>query len=165
MWAKLKGFTVVELLIVIVVIGILATVSVVAYNGVQQRAKVNKKQAEISILHDKLDNYDTFNSSGFSSTTDSITVLDLGSLASNVILANDIYNLSPCQASPMTKDKYCFVAYKSNIAPYTQHHYTIWWNDTKKKWVVSSNISSAENFSGDPSAPGTGAFPQSDQVN
>lgn len=36
--AKQPGFTIVELLIVIVVIGILATVTVVAYNGVQQRA-------------------------------------------------------------------------------------------------------------------------------
>ena len=34
-----KGFTIVELLIVIVVIAILATVTVVAFNGVQQRAR------------------------------------------------------------------------------------------------------------------------------
>jgi prepilin-type N-terminal cleavage/methylation domain-containing protein len=33
-----KGFTIVELLIVIVVIGILAAITVVAYNGIQQRA-------------------------------------------------------------------------------------------------------------------------------
>ena len=34
-----KGFTIVELLIVIVVIGILASITVVAYNGVQKRAQ------------------------------------------------------------------------------------------------------------------------------
>lgn len=34
-----KGFTIVELLIVIVVIAILATISIVAYNGIQQRAQ------------------------------------------------------------------------------------------------------------------------------
>lgn len=34
-----SGFTIVELLIVIVVIGILAAITIVAYNGVQQRAK------------------------------------------------------------------------------------------------------------------------------
>ena len=33
-----KGFTIVELLIVIVVIGILAAITVVAYNGIQERA-------------------------------------------------------------------------------------------------------------------------------
>lgn len=41
MWAKQKqsGFTIVELLIVIVVIGILAAITIVAYNGFQQRAR------------------------------------------------------------------------------------------------------------------------------
>ena len=34
-----SGFTIVELLIVIVVIAILAAISIVAYNGIQQRAK------------------------------------------------------------------------------------------------------------------------------
>ena len=33
-----RGFTIVELLVVIVVIGILAAITIVAYNGVQQRA-------------------------------------------------------------------------------------------------------------------------------
>ena len=44
MWAKdtnKSGFTIVELLIVIVVIAILAAISIVAYNGIQQRATNN----------------------------------------------------------------------------------------------------------------------------
>jgi len=36
--AKPRGFTIVELLIVIVVIGILAAITIVVYNGIQQRA-------------------------------------------------------------------------------------------------------------------------------
>ena len=36
---KQKGFTIVELLIVIVIIGILAAITIVAYNGIQQRAQ------------------------------------------------------------------------------------------------------------------------------
>jgi prepilin-type N-terminal cleavage/methylation domain-containing protein len=36
---KQTGFTIVELLIVIVVIGILAAITIVAYNGIQNRAK------------------------------------------------------------------------------------------------------------------------------
>ena len=40
MWAKKRqsGFTIVELLIVIVVIGILAAITIVAYSGIQSRA-------------------------------------------------------------------------------------------------------------------------------
>jgi general secretion pathway protein G len=39
---KQKGFTIVELLIVIVVIGILAAITIVAYNGIQTRAENTK---------------------------------------------------------------------------------------------------------------------------
>src|SRR5690606_18326368 len=39
---KMAGFTIVELLIVIVVIGILAAITVVSYNGIQNRAYVAK---------------------------------------------------------------------------------------------------------------------------
>ena len=40
-----KGFTIVELLIVIVVIGILAAITIVAYNGIQERARLASAQA------------------------------------------------------------------------------------------------------------------------
>lgn len=42
------GFTIVELLIVIVVIAILATISIVAYNGVQQRVRDTKRKDDIA---------------------------------------------------------------------------------------------------------------------
>lgn len=41
-----RGFTIVELLIVIVVIGILAAIVIVAFNGVQERARTTRVQAE-----------------------------------------------------------------------------------------------------------------------
>lgn len=41
------GFTIVELLIVIVVIGILATVTVVAYNGIQERASATLLKSDL----------------------------------------------------------------------------------------------------------------------
>lgn len=49
MWAsKQKGFTIVELLIVIVVIGILAAITIVAFNGVQDRARVATITSDLS---------------------------------------------------------------------------------------------------------------------
>lgn len=42
------GFTIVELLIVIVVIAILASISVVAYNGIQQRGRMSAAKSELN---------------------------------------------------------------------------------------------------------------------
>jgi prepilin-type N-terminal cleavage/methylation domain-containing protein len=44
---KQKGFTIVELLIVIVVIGILAAITIVAYNGFQNRANDTAVQTDL----------------------------------------------------------------------------------------------------------------------
>lgn len=44
----INGFTLVELLIVIVVIGILAAITLVAYNGVQAKARDSNRQSGIS---------------------------------------------------------------------------------------------------------------------
>lgn len=42
-----SGFTIVELLITIVVIAILAAISIVAYNGIQERARLSSAQANL----------------------------------------------------------------------------------------------------------------------
>jgi prepilin-type N-terminal cleavage/methylation domain-containing protein len=52
-----KGFTIVELLIVIVVIAILATISIVAYSGMQQRARDSERSAELVNLQKAIELY------------------------------------------------------------------------------------------------------------
>ncbi len=48
-----KGFTIVELLIVIVIIGILAALVVVAYTGIQNRARTTQYQADAGVIDKK----------------------------------------------------------------------------------------------------------------
>lgn len=50
-----RGFTIVELLIVIVVIGILAAITIVAYNGVQKRASDSVVESDIAAAMKKLE--------------------------------------------------------------------------------------------------------------
>ena len=52
-----RGFTIVELLIVIVVIAILAAITIVAYNGISNRAKTQSAQASASAIQKKIEAY------------------------------------------------------------------------------------------------------------
>jgi len=51
------GFTIVELLIVIVVIAILAAISVVAYNGIQQRTRNAQRAQDVKAITQALELY------------------------------------------------------------------------------------------------------------
>lgn len=57
LWAKQKGFTIVELLIVIVVIAILAAITIVAYNGIQQRARDTQRKNDLAQIAKALQLY------------------------------------------------------------------------------------------------------------
>lgn len=52
-----RGFTIVELLIVIVVIAILAAISIVSYNGIQQRARDSGRKTDITAVQNALGLY------------------------------------------------------------------------------------------------------------
>lgn len=57
-----QGFTIVELLIVVVVIAILAAITVVSYNGIQNKAKTAAVQADLNSAVKKLHEYRITNS-------------------------------------------------------------------------------------------------------
>ena len=73
---KERGFTIVELLIVIVVIAILAAISIVAYSGIQNRAKASSGQQLASTVEKKAQSYYTVNNAypadqaGFANVTE-----------------------------------------------------------------------------------------------
>jgi general secretion pathway protein G len=59
---KQSGFTIVELLIVIIVIGILATLVLVTFTGVQQKARNTQRQTDIKAVASHLETFNANNS-------------------------------------------------------------------------------------------------------
>lgn len=72
------GFTIVELLIVVVVIAILAAITIVAYNGIQNRAKSSAVQSTASQAAKKIGTYAVTNNDTY---PDSLTTASLPTVA------------------------------------------------------------------------------------
>ncbi len=71
-----RGFTIVELLIVVVIIAILAAITIVAYNSIQQRARNSAARSALSTLHKKIQTYYTLKNTYPSATTGFATALN-----------------------------------------------------------------------------------------
>lgn len=85
-----KGFTLVELLIVIVIIGILATIGFVAYSGAQNKAKHSKATATLSQVKSKLGEYYADNNAYPSSKADVVSYLNDPQKGNSPSLAGDL---------------------------------------------------------------------------
>ncbi len=59
--SKQQGFTIVELLIVIIVIGILAALVLVTFTGVQQKARNTERQTDVKAIASHLEVYNAQN--------------------------------------------------------------------------------------------------------
>lgn len=73
---KRRGFTIVELLIVVVVIAILAAITIVAFNDIQDRARQSAAQAAAKQAHTKIIAFAVENADSFPATLSAIGLAD-----------------------------------------------------------------------------------------
>lgn len=76
--SRQHGFTIVELLIVIVIIAILAAITIVAYNGIQERARYSSMKSDINSINKAIQMYHAENSSYPGSNTTGALVYSAG---------------------------------------------------------------------------------------
>lgn len=110
-YKKQKGFTIVELLIVIVVIGILATLVIVTFTGIQRRARDTQRQTDINAIQSHVEAF--YADHGYYPTTvdlQSTTFLtnNMRGLKSDALLAPN--SSAQIDANTATTTKYQYVA-------------------------------------------------------
>lgn len=125
-----SGFTIVELLIVIVVIGILAAITIVAFNGIQNRANDTSVQSDLTAFKKKMELYLIDSTDGlYPNTSTALGTLGMKFNTSSYAVTpttsiNALYCMTPDRLTyallSLTKSgKKLYVSNSSSVAEYT----------------------------------------------
>ncbi len=94
-----NGFTIVELLIVVVVIAILAAITIVSYNGISNRAKSSAVQATTKQAYNKILAFAADNADSYPAALSTINVSNAGATTYQYYVNNGITPRKFCVAS------------------------------------------------------------------
>ena len=118
-WAKnKKGFTIVELLIVVVVIAILAAITIVAYNGIQNRAKSAAAQSAASQSLKKINTFAVTNGDSYPLSAGADGLDNLLSLGVNNNGGINYQYVANNATSPKT---FCLTVTNQNVSYYVSN--------------------------------------------
>lgn len=99
-----RGFTIVELLIVIVVIAILAAITVVAYNGIQNRANDTSVQADLRNMGQKA--ILVMSDTGIAPAASQVALDDIVAVSKSSYLLRSAISMIYCRVD----DRFAFIA-------------------------------------------------------
>ena len=139
-----------ELLVVIVVIAILAAISVVAYNGIQDRARLAAKQSAISTLEKKMEAYRVVNDRYPVAPDGELADADLGGLEAQLVASTSSYDCNEYSAPDLTKQKLC-------VASGERGYRVFWWNDVDSVWQYRAYYDNREGYEDENN--GSGDYP------
>lgn len=127
-----SGFTIVELLIVVVVIAILAAITIVSYNGIVSQSKVSRAQSDLTAIRKKLELYKIDNST-FPTRYDDAAWKKLLSEAAGTNTNSNTFVL--CRTE--TGDRAIVIAWVPLIGSNPTAGTTMWYIDSEKPTYTS----------------------------
>ena len=143
-----RGFTIVELLIVIVVIGILAAITIVAYNGVTARANSTKANTNAVTVQKKAEAYNADSAGGnglypaTAATLSGLASTQLGAIPAGITLTN----AAPTATNGTTTVQFIACAVGATANTNTADGYYIgYWNFTTGAVVYVAGGTSTTN--------------------
>lgn len=132
------GFTLVELLIVIVVIAILAAIAITAFSGVQARARDSQRQADISQVKQSLELY--YANEGY--YPDTIDLAELEGIEDAAVVAPDLdeANSFIYTGNTTDADDYSYVPAGCNASGECTSYVLAWYSEQDDEAKPVNNV-------------------------
>lgn len=132
-----KGFTLIEILVVISIIGILASLALTSYSRAQKQARDTQRKSDLNQYRNALEQYASTSGGTYYAYTGSTGYVLTNLCGSGAILEN---YMSLCPEDPTNADTYVY-RYQSNADPYTE--YILWVDLESAGWwyICSSGVS------------------------
>lgn len=108
-----RGFTIVELLIAIVVIAILAAISVVAYNGIQNRANDTAVESDLGSIAKKIHAFNAVNGrfpKGYTDLMNSELKVTRPAYSQGMLSGGAYYNIVYCWPNSANPNQFALIA-------------------------------------------------------